>query len=395
MRTQRLVRAGLIASTALLAAGSSLALASAAGADPGTTPSPSTSPSTSPTASPSPTISPSPTTESPVQPPLSDAVDASVAIHSKVFAEKPKSATARFTVRSTKPASGYRLTIKVARQLGMHAINNDGWSCKFSDNDKPVYIYTCDYLGKATVKPNEIRAAFEMPQKAGLKFRLSASVTTTETDSNPANNTAATTIVVPADKPASKPSKGKGIIAGRVWNDANGNGRQDKGEKSVAGAKVLLSFGTAGNTVSDITGPVTTGSDGRYSFKNLAPHVPDKTAYGVIVAAPGKNWTFTRTSVGAERGDSDFRPNGSDPVLEGHLGTGAVMGFHDRVDVFAGKTTVLDAGLVKKGGTGAGADAGAELPKTGAGVTGVLAAGGALLAGGAGLLLLGRRRRTV
>jgi LPXTG-motif cell wall-anchored protein len=390
MRAQRLVRAaGFIASTTLLAAASSLAMTSAAGADPGTTP----SPTTSPTSSPSPTTSPAPTKETPVQPSLLDTVDASVAIHSKVFAEKPKSATARFTVRSTKPATGYRLTIKVARELGMHAINNDGWSCKFSDTGNPVYIYTCDYLGKATVTPNEISASFEMPQKAGLKFRLSASVTTTETDSNPANNTAAKTIVVPADKPSSKPGKGKGIIAGRVWNDANGNGRQDTGEKSVAGAKVLLFFATADSTVSDFTGPVTTGADGRYSFKNLAPHVPDKTAYGVIVAAPGKNWVFTRTSVGAERGDSDFRPIGSDAVLEGELGNGAVMGFHDRVDVFAGQTTVLDAGLVKKGGTGAGT--GDELPKTGAGMTGFLAAGGALLAAGAGLVLLGRRRRTV
>ncbi len=185
-------------------------------------------------------------------------------------------------------------------------------------------------------------------------------------------------------------NKATGTIAGRVWHDANRNGRQDKGEQAVAGARLVVAVAD-GNT-SKVISRATTGADGRYSFTKL-PVGYGK--YGVVIATPDKNWTFTESSKGAEAGDSDFRAenvNGTPagPLFEGWFGKDAIVGLHDRTDVEARTTTVLDAGLISRGG-GSGTDD--ELPKTGAAAGGILGAGALLLGGGVALTALARRRR--
>jgi hypothetical protein len=193
-------------------------------------------------------------------------------------------------------------------------------------------------------------------------------------------------------------NKATGTIAGRVWHDANGNGRQDKGEKAVAGARLVVNI-AVGQKVK-VIGRATTGADGRYSFTRLPVGY---SRYGVSIATPGKNWTFTEPGKGAEVGDSDILPENfnnatRNPLFISWFGKGAIVGFHDRTDVVARKTTVLDAGLIKHGGgsgtTGGGTTEGGTLPKTGAAVGGILGAGVLLLGGGVALTLLARRRRT-
>ncbi|MEN8239051.1 MAG: SdrD B-like domain-containing protein, partial [Actinomycetota bacterium] len=55
------------------------------------------------------------------------------------------------------------------------------------------------------------------------------------------------------------------ILGDTVWNDANGNGVQDDGEKGIAGARVVLTLpdGTEVET--------TTDADGKYLFTDLVP----------------------------------------------------------------------------------------------------------------------------
>jgi hypothetical protein len=182
-----------------------------------------------------------------------------------------------------------------------------------------------------------------------------------------------------------KRTNATGTIAGRVWHDANRNGRQDKGEKGVAGARVVVNI--AVGTKSKVISRATTGADGRYTVKRL-PIGYGK--YGVSVATPGKTWTFTEPGVGTERGDSDFRRVDNDAVFAGWFGKDAIVAIHDRTDVDAGKTTVLDAGLLKASG-----GSGDSLPTTGASAGGVLGAGALLLGGGVALTVLARRRRPI
>jgi len=124
-----------------------------------------------------------------------------------------------------------------------------------------------------------------------------------------------------------KRTSATGTIAGWIWRDANGNGRQDKGEEGVAGARVIVNI--AVGMESRIVSRVTTGADGRYTVKQL-PIGYGK--YGVSIATPGKNWTFTEPGVGAERGDSDFRPVrlGNNPPGAPWFGKDVVVAIHDR-----------------------------------------------------------------
>ncbi|WP_174246123.1 SdrD B-like domain-containing protein, partial [Pseudaquabacterium pictum] len=64
----------------------------------------------------------------------------------------------------------------------------------------------------------------------------------------------------------------KSSLGDRVWEDVNGNGLQDTGERGLSGVKVTLqgagkdgSFGTA----DDVTATTTTGNNGAYLFGNL------------------------------------------------------------------------------------------------------------------------------
>ncbi len=385
MRTRLSRSAGLIAATGLGLAVSPLALATAAGAT-APTPTPTPTVSASPTSSPSPSPSSSPSPTKPQVEPLQQGnVDARVKIVHKVTGGKRKAAIATFVVKSTKPATGYRLTITMHKDLDWHAPNFNGWDCTGSAD-----TITCDFPGEATTRPGDVGLVFEMPQTAGLKLDLSASIRTNEADSNPANNKDTRTIVVPADEPTAR----TGTLTGRIWNDANHNGRQDKGEKGVAGAKVLATFGP-GDTTTNAYGPVTTGADGRYKIDNITPNVPGLSGFTFAVAAPGKAWSFTKYKVGAANGNSDFHFIDNDDMpgapYDEYFGKDSVIGLADEHTITAGKTLVLDAGLVKRD-SGAGDDD--TLPKTGAAIGGFVGAGALLIGGGIALTVLARRRRS-
>jgi len=381
MRTNLNRAARLVAATGLALAVSPLALAGIAAAATDPTPSPTI------TASPSPNSTPSaPTTKPPAEPPP-DAVDASVTATAKVYTEVPPMAIVKFVVQSDKPVANYHLKIKLGWP-GEYAAppNHPGWHCtgEFAN-------YDCRWTGKATAEPAPVSLALSHPDPPGSFAR--GTVTTTEPDSNPANNTVRTKVVVPGGTPAPE----TGTLTGRVWNDANHNGRQDKGENGVAGARIVLTFGP-GDSTTKVYGPVATGADGTYVIRKIEPNVPGVSGFTVAVATPGKGWTFTKPGVGADRGDSDFRlvdlRDSTPPEpFKAYFGKNPTVGMADWHSIKAGETAVLDAGLIHlntKPGV-AGED---TLPKTGAGTGGILAAGGLLLGGGIALTVLAHRRRT-
>jgi hypothetical protein len=385
MRTRLL---GLAAASGIAVAVSGLALAPAAIADP--TPSPTVSPEPTPTASP--TVAPVP--KPPGVPPgkaKADPVDVSITTTAKVYTEIPPMTIVKFQVRSDKPVASYRVRVKTGWDAGYAAPpNHPGWEC-----DGEFSEYDCRWTGEATTTPAEISLALSSPDATSYVRGI---VSTTEPDSNVANNSDQDKVVVEADKPEQPPAK-PGTIAGRVWHDANSNGRQDKGEKGVAGARVVINVADGMKT--KIVKRITTGSDGRYSATKLPA---GESRYGVSIATPaGKKWAFTSPGVGAEQGDSDVRladEYGSlDEPWAGWFGKDATVGIHDRTDVFAGKTTVIDAGLTlpASSGNGGGTDDDDDdtLPKTGAALGGLLGAGALLVGGGIALTVVARRRRAV
>lgn len=103
----------------------------------------------------------------------------------------------------------------------------------------------------------------------------------------------------------------RGALGNRVWNDLNGNGRQDGGEPGVGNVEVqLLANGvTAGTTRTD--------SNGFYLFQNLIPK-----DYQLQVSAP-VGWSFTlQNEGGIEAIDSDVDATGRSaeiPVGPGSL----------------------------------------------------------------------------
>ncbi|GAA2658384.1 conserved repeat domain-containing protein [Actinosynnema pretiosum] len=87
-----------------------------------------------------------------------------------------------------------------------------------------------------------------------------------------------------------------GLIGDYVWDDENGNGIQDAGEKGVAGVVVVLKDASG----AEIT-RVTTGANGEYGFTGLAPG-----QYLVTVLSP-TGTTLAKPGQGADRAlDSDF-----------------------------------------------------------------------------------------
>ncbi|NKC29403.1 SdrD B-like domain-containing protein [Falsiroseomonas selenitidurans] len=89
-------------------------------------------------------------------------------------------------------------------------------------------------------------------------------------------------------------------IGDRVWEDTNGNGRQDDGATGIVGATVVLVDGL-GNDV----GTTTTGADGFYQFTGLVPG-----DYSIRVLPATYTATQQNVVAGGEAGDSDVNAAG-------------------------------------------------------------------------------------
>jgi hypothetical protein len=83
-----------------------------------------------------------------------------------------------------------------------------------------------------------------------------ASVSTTTTDFNSANNTATTRTAV----------IGTGDIAGTVFNDLDGDGIRNAGEPGLAGVTITLR-----NDANAVIAVTVTAADGSFAFLNLQP----------------------------------------------------------------------------------------------------------------------------
>nr|WP_241527587.1 SdrD B-like domain-containing protein [Corynebacterium diphtheriae] len=87
------------------------------------------------------------------------------------------------------------------------------------------------------------------------------------------------------ESPVEPEVKGSVSVGDFVWNDTNADGRQDDNEPGLAGVELQL-VGPDGKPVTDVNGKpvgnVTTGEDGKYSFKDL-PVLTGSDSYTVKV----------------------------------------------------------------------------------------------------------------
>lgn len=121
-----------------------------------------------------------------------------------------------------------------------------------------------------------------------------------------------------------------GSLGDYVWDDQNGNGRQDVGEPGIIGLTVTLT-GTAGDGT-PINQNTTTGTDGSYSFTNLKPGT-----YTVTFTKP-TGTAFTGEDNGTDDKDSDASPI-----------TGSAAG----IPLVSGQNiTTIDAGVLRPASLG-------------------------------------------
>lgn len=124
---------------------------------------------------------------------------------------------------------------------------------------------------------------------------------------------------------------GVGAIAGRAFEDANGNGLQEEDDRPIAGVAVELR-----DSDGAVAASTTTDDDGRYLFEDLTPGT-----YTVAFATPS---TYTPAPI--DQGDDDTLDSDVDPR------TGATM----PIDVIAeGRIDHVDAGFVRLSGIRGGA----------------------------------------
>ena len=126
----------------------------------------------------------------------------------------------------------------------------------------------------------------------------------TDSDANPATLTTAP-IQVSAGQTVSNIDQGfynlpKAVIGNRVWDDVNGNGRQDKGEAGLAGVTVNLLDGDGNAVIEDGQAVTTiTNAKGGYRFK------VDAGSYQVEFDAPGARVFAEQNAVKNTGRDSD------------------------------------------------------------------------------------------
>jgi len=165
----------------------------------------------------------------------------------------------------------------------------------FTDSNG-LYQFTNLFPGTYRIRFSEIPTGYlRSPQDQGSDDQL-------DSDANSSFETAPFTPVS-----GNNPQYDLGLyqpaeIGNFVWEDRNGNGRQDAGEPVLANVTVTLNGTTgAGDPVSLTT---QTDSNGIYLFANLVPGT-----YTVSVSAPA-GYVFTAANQGDDTGDSDTNASG-------------------------------------------------------------------------------------
>jgi hypothetical protein len=216
--------------------------------------------------------------------------------------------------------------------------------------------------------------------------------------------------VSPTPGPDPKPDA-DGAVAGRVWNDKDRDGLQDKGEVGVAGIQVMLVplVGDKAPTKTSLESlvpnagskaavakptPGKTDAKGRYTFKAA----PGKYVVFVLAGpldAKGNLtvvWKFSKKGAGKDRTlDSDVELFEAPKIPAGAL---AVSDEVTIEKVKGGDKKIIDAGVYKNEKP-APAPGDGSLPVTGAALGGLVAGGMLLLGGGLALTVMTRRRRKV
>lgn len=259
-------------------------------------------------------------------------VDASVSIQSPASINAGDIQLIRFTARSDQPATNYRLTINIPN--GLYFWEPENYQGPWKIESFTSSVIKLRYDGAATTTPAPYGAAFGAGPGAGRWLALRANVTVAEPDANPGNNAATNQIFLAAHNTAT--------LAGRVWDDANRNGRQDSGEKGLAGVKVDLWVGPDKRSQPEFT--TRTGADGSYRILGVPAWSPLGDQYVIETTAPGSAWRYTVADVGDGTGDSDVvsaRPNHP----SGTTVTDPLRATSPYLRLANNKTTLVDAGL--------------------------------------------------
>jgi hypothetical protein len=192
---------------------------------------------------------------------------------------------------------------------------------------------TMDYYGnyQFEVDPGHYFVQFVAPYAQGFTLEHAGSNPDLDSDADPVTGQTDIFTVSGSDQlhiDAGLVALNYGSIGSYVWNDTDGDGIQDPGERGVAGVTVDL-YTAAGDYVTETT----TDSTGHYLFTTVAPG-----SYYVAFTAP-TNYGFTLEHAGSNPDlDSDVNPvTGQTDVFTLALGENQLH--------------VADAGLVLAGGS--------------------------------------------
>ena len=157
---------------------------------------------------------------------------------------------------------------------------------------------------------------------------------------------------VPVDDPGgtNSVSSGSYLIGDYVWDDSNGNGRQDPTESGINGISVTLYKVGAGGQLALIQSATTgakptTGELGWYGFGGTAG---DGSGSYVVKAAIPTGYRVTRQNYGADVQDSDFRDEAGTAVSDPFGLTPQYINPYDyyvNYDIDAGFTKALPAAV--------------------------------------------------
>lgn len=224
--------------------------------------------------------------------------------------------------------SRYGLFVKLPAGLEVVGTpSRPGFDCEVTDDKRLV---SCD-----NYQHDEVQGAqpFTMNVKATKtgKFTATASISRgNEPDAWPADNDTTETVTITKRKSAS--------VKGVVWKDANANGRRDKSEKGLAGAKVLLFIRQAVTPIMTTT----TNKSGAYLF-TLDMTNSGGNWHTIIVGSPDKKLMPAEPDRGDDARDSDLSASNGTAAQREHFDGLPTAGAS--VQLKAGVNAVVDGGF--------------------------------------------------